>query len=251
MNPRQLLRRNTKHEIEEQSDEIPQSWTKNEKLETPKTKQTIFMDWTKEEIKFLKTLSDPDKIQGFLDSIEYNPVYECRSPRYVIKKRSAHCFEGALFAAAALQFNGYKPLIVDLKAFNDDDHVITVFKEDGHWGAVAKSNFTSLRYREPVYRSLRELVMSYFDFYFNLDGDKSLRSYSLPLDLTIYNSRNWATTDEDLEFIGDKLELLRHYPVVSQKMIKNLKRASELMMKAGMLGSNAEGLFKPGVRSEV
>jgi hypothetical protein len=203
------------------------------------------MDWTKDEIRFLKTLSDPDKIQGFLDAIDYNPKYECRSPRWVIKKKSAHCFEGALFSAAVLQFNGYKPLIVDLKAFNDDDHVITVFKEDGHWGAVAKSNFTSLRYREPVYRSLRELVMSYFDFYFNIVGDKSLRSYSRPLDLTIYNSRHWTTTDEDLEYIGDKLEKIIHYPVVNKKMIRKLKKASDIMLQAGMLGSNADGLFKP------
>jgi len=203
------------------------------------------MDWTKDEIKFLKTMSNPDRIQGFLDSLDYNPVYECRSPRWVIRKRSAHCFEGALFAAAALQYNGHKPLIVDLKAYNDDDHVITIFKEDDHWGAVAKSNFTSLRYREPVYRSLRELVMSYFDFYFNLDRDKSLRSYSLPLDLTIYDARRWTTTDDDLEYIGDKLEQMHHFPVVNKKMIKNLKKASNIMLEAGMLGSNIEGLFKP------
>ena len=203
------------------------------------------MEWTKDEISFLKSLKDPDKIQGFLDSIDYNPNYECRSPRWVIKKRSAHCFEGALFAAAALNFIGYPPLIIDMKSFNDDDHVIAVFKEDGHWGAVAKSNFTSLRYREPVYRSLRELIMSYFDFYFNIAGDKSLRSYSLPLDLTIYDSRHWSITDEDLEYIGDKLEQMRHYPVINETMIKRLKKASESMLKAGMLGSNAAGLFKP------
>jgi hypothetical protein len=203
------------------------------------------MDWTKDEISFLKTMTDPDKIQGFLDSVDYNPVYECRSPRWVIKKKSAHCFEGALFAAAALEFNGYQPIIADLKAYNDDDHVIAIFKEDGYWGAVAKSNFTSLRYREPVYRSLRELVMSYFDFYFNIEGDKSLRSYSVPLNLSVYNSRNWKTTDEDLEFIGDKLEQLRHFPIVDEKMIKKLKRASDIMLQAGMLGSKAEGLFKP------
>ena len=203
------------------------------------------MDWTKEEISFLKTMSNPDKIQGFLDSVDYNPNYECRSPRWVIKKKSAHCFEGALFAAAALQFIGYEPLIIDMKAFNDDDHVIAVFKVDDHWGSVAKSNFTSLRYREPVYRSLRELVMSYFDFYFNMAGDKSLRSYSLPLNLKIYDSRHWATTDEDLEFIGDRLEKMRHYPVVDKKMIKKFYKASDTMLKAGLLGSNAEGLFKP------
>jgi hypothetical protein len=203
------------------------------------------MDWTKDEIGFLKKLNDPDKIQGFLDSVDYNPNYECRSPRWVIRKRSAHCFEGALFAAAALQNIGYKPLLVDMKSFNDDDHVIAVFKIDGHWGSVAKSNFTTLRYREPVYRNLRELIMSYFDFYFNLNGDKSLRSYSLPLDLTIYNKNNWQTTDEDLEYIGDKLEQLRHFEVVSKKMIKNLKTASPIVLKAGMMGSNEAGLFKP------
>jgi len=220
--------------------------TINDKHETRNIKYLVLiMEWTKDEIRFLKTMNDTDKIQGFLDSIDYNPVYECRSPRWVIKKRSAHCFEGALFAAAAMEFIGYKPLIVDLKAFNDDDHVIAVFNEEGYWGAVAKSNFTSLRYREPVYRSLRELVMSYFDFYFNTDGDKSLRSYSLSLDLSIYNPRHWTTTDEDLEYIGDKLEKIRHYPVVNKKMIKNLKRASDIMLQAGMLGSNAEGLFKP------
>jgi hypothetical protein len=203
------------------------------------------MTWTKDEISFLKTINDPDKIQGFLDSVEYNPKYECRSPRWVIRKKSAHCFEGALFAAAALQYIGHEPLIIDMKSFNDDDHVIAVFKVDNHWGSVAKSNFTSLRFREPVYRSIRELVMSYFDFYFNMAGDKSLRSFSLPLNLNQYNSQNWTTTDEDLEFIGDKLEQMRHYPVVNEKMIKNLKKASDLMLKAGMLGSNVEGLFKP------
>ncbi|HPT20807.1 MAG TPA: hypothetical protein PLR88_02585 [Bacteroidales bacterium] len=203
------------------------------------------MDWTNEEIHFLKTLNNPDKIQRFLDSIDYNPSYECRSPRWVIRKRSAHCFEGALFAASALQFLGHRPLLVDMKADNDDDHVIAVFKEDNHWGAVAKSNFTTLRYREPVYRSLRELIMSYFDFYFNIEGDKSLRSYSLPLDLSIYESKHWTTTDEDLEYIGNKLEQLHHYPLVTRKMVKNLNKASDIMLNAGMLGSNKDGLFKP------
>ena len=203
------------------------------------------ISWTSEEKEFLNGFSTPWDIQVYLDSIEYNPNYECRSPRWVIRKRSAHCFEGALFAAAALHFIGYKPLIVDMKAFNDDDHVIAVFREDGYWGAVAKSNFTSLRFREPVYRTLRELIMSYFDFFFNINGEKSLRSYSLPLDLTSFNKMNWATTDEDLEYIGDKIESLHHFPVVSEKMIKKLSTASESMIKAGLLGSNADGLFKP------
>jgi len=203
------------------------------------------MDWTKEELALFNKLNDPDKIQGFLDSIDYNPEYECRSPRWVIKRRKAHCFEGAIFAAAALKFIGFKPLLIDMKSYNDDDHVIAIFKVDGYWGAVAKSNFTTLRYREPVYRSVRELIMSYFDFYFNTKGEKSLRSYSLPLDLTVYDNRNWETTDEDLEYIGDKIESLHHFPVINDKQLKNLFNASETMMKAGMLGSVEAGLFKP------
>lgn len=203
------------------------------------------ISWTKEEKEFLKSFRDPWSIQIFLDSIAYNPAYECRSPRWVIRKRSAHCFEGALFAAAALDFLGHKPLIVDMKAFNDDDHVIAVFRDEGYWGSVAKSNFTSLRFREPVYRSLRELIMSYFDFFFNIYGDKSLRSYSRPFNLASLNSRNWATTDDDLEYIGDKIESLYHFPVVTEKMIKKLNIASDSMLKAGMLGSIEEGLFKP------
>jgi hypothetical protein len=203
------------------------------------------INWTIEEKEFLKGFNDPWSIQVFLNSIDYNPGYECRSPRWVIRKRSAHCFEGALFAAAVLDYLGYKPLIVDMKAFNDDDHVIAVFREDGYWGAVAKSNFTSLRFREPVYRSLRELIMSYFDFFFNINGEKSLRSYSLPFDLTSYNKRNWATTDEDLEYIGDKVESLYHFPVVSENMIKKLSIASDSMLRAGLLGSKPEGLFIP------
>jgi hypothetical protein len=203
------------------------------------------ISWTKEEKEFLKGFRDPWSIQVFLDSIDYNPAYECKSPRWVIRKRSAHCFEGALFAASVLDSLGYKPLIVDMKAFNDDDHVIAVFREKGYWGAVAKSNFTSLRFREPVYRSLRELIMSYFDFFFNINGEKSLRSYSLPFDLTLYNKRSWTTTDEDLEYIGNKIESLHHFPVVSEEMIKKLNIVSDSMLKAGLLGSKPEGLFNP------
>jgi hypothetical protein len=201
--------------------------------------------WNKEESSILSALSDPWSVQEYLDRLDYNPSYECRSPRFVIKKGSAHCFEGALFAAAALEFNGHQPLLVDLRAFNDDDHVIAVFREGRFWGAVAKSNFTTLRYREPVYRSVRELVMSYFDFYFNIDGDKSLREYSVPLNLTVYSNRLWQTTEDDLEYIGDRLNLIRHFPVAPADSLLRLKRASAIMMQAGMLGSNEEGLFKP------
>ena len=205
----------------------------------------IEVNWTKEEQRFLKRFTDPWSVQEYLDSISYNPEYETRSPRWVIKKKSAHCFEGALTAAAILEYLGFPPLIVDMRAFNDDDHVIAVFREERFWGAVAKSNFTSLRYREPVYRSLRELIMSYFDFFFNVKGEKTLRSYSKPFDLSFYASSYWETTDDDLDFIGDKIESIHHYPVVDDQMIKKLKIAGDLVIRAGLLGSDESGLFKP------
>lgn len=203
------------------------------------------MNWTIDEISFLKKLDTPSKIQDYLDSIDYNPAYECRSPRKVIKTGKAHCFEGALLSAAILNFHGAKPLIVDMKAFNDDDHVIAVYSRKNLWGAVAKSNFTTLRFREPVYRTIRELIMSYFDFYFNVNGDKSLRSWSRPLDLSIYDKRNWMTTEEDLEYIGDKLESMKHFPVADDAILDTLSRASGQILKASLLGSNEEGLFRP------
>ncbi len=208
------------------------------------------MNWTKKEAEVFGKLNNPDKIQAFMDSFEYNPGYECRSPRWVIRQKKAHCFEGAIFAAAALQFNGYKPLLVDMKAHNDDDHVIAVFKTGKHWGAIAKSNFTTLRFREPVYRSVRELVMSYFDFFFNILGEKTLRSYSLPLDLSIFNHRNWQTTDDDLEYIGDKIESLHHFDLVTPEMIGKFHKVSDIVLKSGLMGSKAEGLFKPEVRNK-
>ncbi len=196
----------------------------------------------------LRKMKAPSDIQGSLDSMEYDPDPESRSPRYVMKERRAHCFEGALFAAACLREMGHPPLLVDLRAENDDDHVIAVFREDGFWGAVAKSNFTSLRFREPVYRSLRELVMSYFDFYFNTIREKSLRAYSRPLDLTRFDDKEWMFTDGSLEYIGEELDRIVHYPLISKGMVKKLSLASNSMLEAGLLGSKAEGLFTPAMR---
>ncbi len=132
--------------------------------------------WTKEELKFLDQLNTPLKIQQYLDSISYNATHETNSPRWVMRKKRAHCVEGALFAAACLENQDFRPMVVDMRAENDDDHVIAVYNIDGCWGAIAKSNFTVIRQREPVYKSVRELVMSYFDFYFNSLGEKTLRA---------------------------------------------------------------------------
>ncbi len=164
----------------------------------------------------------------------------------MIRERKANCFEGALFAAAALRFLGAPPLVVDLRSSeDDDDHVIAVFRRAGAWGAVAKSNYTTLRFREPVFRSIRELVMSYFEVYFNPWGRKTLREYSRPFDLSRFDRSRWMTTDEDLEDIGDALDRSPHVRVMTPAMVRRLEPADPALVKAGLMGAKKEGLFKP------
>lgn len=206
------------------------------------------MEWTPSEKKVFNVLNTPSKIQEFLDNIEYDEIEGTASPRYVLKEMKANCFEGAIFAAAALENIGYKPLILDMEAYNDDDHDIAVYTWNNHWGAVAKSNTTVLKYREPVYASIRELVMSYFDFYMNTKGEKTLRKYSDPIDLRLFNDKQWRTTSEDLEFISDHLYKIPHHNILNKNMIKNLKKEnpdSSLLLKATLLGSKEKGLYEP------
>ena len=130
------------------------------------------------ELRILRSLKTPLGIQGFLDDMPYHLATTAWSPRVVLRERTAHCLEGATFAAAALRALGFPPLILDLEADHDIDHVLAIFKVRGHWGAIGKSNFTGCRYREPIYRTLRELALSYFHIYFNLRGELTLRRYS-------------------------------------------------------------------------
>jgi hypothetical protein len=154
------------------------------------------------ESRVLAGLKTPDRIQRFLDEeIGYNKEPDgatCRSPRRVLRDGIAHCMEGALLAAADLRLLGHPPLLVDLEAVRDDDHVLAVFRVRTHWGAIAKSNFAGLRYREPVYRTLRELAISYFEHYYNLKGEKTLRAYSRPVNLKRFDSISWMTSEEDV-----------------------------------------------------
>lgn len=196
-------------------------------------------------------VNSPWKIQQLLDNTAYNSTSETCSPRIVLELRRAHCMEGALFAAAGLETLGYSPLILDMLADDDDDHVIAVFKYKNHWGALAKSNFTTLRFREPVYRSLRELMMSYFDFYFNTLGIKSLRSYSRPVNLCKYDNLEWRTTTADLGGIGDSLNRVKHFPLVTKDQIEKLETAGSYLLECSLLGSNPEGLFVPGSGKKV
>jgi hypothetical protein len=159
--------------------------------------------------------------------------------------QKANCFEGALFAAAALREIGYKPLIVDLMAVNDDDHIIALFKHNNCFGAVAKSNTTTLRFREPVFKTLKELILSYFEFYFNTIGEKTLRSYSNPVDLSRFDKLNWMDTDDNLDYIGDYLYFVKHHRILDRRSIMNLSKADCDLMNLCFAGSVPEGLFTP------
>ena len=184
----------------------------------------------------LRALKTPAGVQRFLDSLPYNLAYTACSPRKVLHKRTASCLEGAIFAAAALRVIGFPPLIFDLEAKQDTDHVVAIFKIRGHWGAVAKSNFTGCRYREPVYRTLRELAMSYFNIYFNLRFERTLRTYSRPVNLSRFDGLYWMTTDKPVWFIAEHLCEIPHIRLLTPAMEKNLTRLDPRTVRAEMTG---------------
>jgi len=191
----------------------------------------------KEKMETLRKLSTPQKIQDFLNRMRFN--FEeggetCFSPMMVLEKKTCHCIEGAVLAALALRITGYPPLILDLKANrNDLDHVVAVYQKYGKWGAISKTNHAVLRYREPVYNSIRELVMSYFHEYFDNLGRKNLRSFSNPVNLKIFDKRHWMTTREDLNYLPEHLDSVKHFPILNKKQIRYLRRADQVEIKAG------------------
>jgi hypothetical protein len=201
--------------------------------------------WKRAELAILGRLTDPVRIQAFIDRLPYSTDPFSRSPRSVLRDRKANCFDGALFAAAALRRIGYPPLVVDMRAVRDDDHVIAVFRRGRHIGAVAKSNCVGLRYREPVFRTVRELALSYFEDYFNVDHEKTLRSYSAPFDLSRFDELCWETSDEHVEGIGERLDAVRHFPLLTARQVASLARVDGRSYAAGFLGSNWAGLYKP------
>lgn len=193
------------------------------------------------EQRILRRLTTPARIQRFLDEeIGYNLEPDgdtCYSPRLVLREGVAHCMEGALLAAAALRRLGYPPLLVDLEAENDSDHVLAVYRVDGHWGALAKSDYSGLRFREPVYRSIRELVMSYFEHYFNPAGKKTLRTYSRPVNLTRFDRMGWMTAERDVWEIPNHLCDIPHTRILTPDMKRTLARVDRRSYKAGRVGA--------------
>jgi hypothetical protein len=194
--------------------------------------------FTPRELRALRALRTPWGIQRALDAMPYHLADTAWSPRRVLRERTAHCLEGAIFAASALRVLGFPPLLLDLEAVQDTDHVIAVFRLRGRWGALAKSNFSGVRYREPVYRDLRELAISYFEGYFNLRGDRTLRAYSRPVNLARFDRSHpgWMTADADLWFIPEHLLGVPHTPLLTPAMIRGLSRVDRRTLQAGLLG---------------
>ncbi len=198
------------------------------------------------EQKIWAALNSPIKIQNFLDQLAYSTEETYRCPLRVMRERRAHCFDGAIFAAAALRRIGYPPIILELiPNGRDDEHLLAIYR-NGRWiGAVSKSNFTGLRYREPVYRNLRELVMSYFEQYFNVRGEKTLRGYTVPLNLRTFDSFRWPVNDEALEAVAGRLDEMRKVSIISPTMSKNLSPVDRQSLQAGLLYADEKGLFQP------
>jgi hypothetical protein len=192
--------------------------------------------FTPAELRKLRSLKDPYGIQRYLDDIPYHLADTAWSPRRVLRENTAHCLEGSIFAAAAMRANGFPALIWDLEAEHDTDHVIAIYQVDGHWGAVAKSNYTGCRYREPVYRSLRELAMSYFNIYFNLRRERTLRTFSRPVNLARFDDQQWMTTEKPIWFIVYYLLEIPHTKLLRLGMAKRLHRVDERLFQAETLG---------------
>ena len=193
-------------------------------------------DLTPKELRTLRALKTPAKIQRFVDELAYQYANTAGSPRRVLRERKGHCLEGALLAAAALRMQGQKPLLMDLEAVRDDDHVIALYRERGLWGGIAKSNYAGLRFRAPVYRTLRELALSYFESYYNLRGERTLRAYSRPVNLAKLDGMGWMTAEEDVWFVAEALVAAKHYELFPHSVARRLPRLDKRSFEAGKYG---------------
>jgi len=194
--------------------------------------------FSRRELSVFRRLDSPARVQGFLNELGCNWELEgdtCMSPRRVLESGIAHCVEGALLAAAALRLHGRRALVVELVATADDDsHLVAVWNERGYWGAIGKTNHAVLRYREPVHRDTRELAISFFHEYFlNSNGEKTLRSFTRPVDLARFDRRRWMTAEEDVAYIPEAIEGMRHYELLEPWQIRGLRRADDVEIQAG------------------
>ena len=200
------------------------------------------LGFTRNESRALCALRSPVGIQRALDKMPYHLAKTAWSPRRVLRERTAHCLEGAVFAAAALRVLGFPPLLLDLEAVQDTDHVLAVYRIQDHWGAIAKSNFSGLRFRAPVYRTLRELVMSYFEDYINLRGDRTLRAYSRPVNLARFDRSRpgWMISEGDLWWVAEHLVRVPHAHLLAPALEQSLSRVDRRALEAGLVGYRAK-----------
>ena len=196
------------------------------------------------------SLKNPSAIQEYLDSIPYRVEDDNCCALSVFRDGKAHCFDGSLFAAAALNQIGFQPVVVQMLPENDDDHMLSIYKRNGRFGAVAKSNYVGLRSREPVYGSIRELVMSYFNDFYNLDSMFSLRAYTLPINLNHYDRYDWMASDAGAQVIVKRLHDIRKIRLLPSQVIADLAPINPISYKVGMAITNLDGVFKPGTSPE-
>jgi hypothetical protein len=196
-----------------------------------------FFPWSLAQESKIEKFNTPEKIQAFLDQAQYNVEGTPRIPSHVLKMKKAHCFDGAVFAASVLAYHGEPPLILDLCAVRDDDHILAIYRQGPYLGAIAKSNYVGLRFREPIFKTARELVLSYFESYFNLQREKSLREYSEPFDLRKIKQLEWSLEEGVFDQIAQQIVKARHFPILTKNQVRKLKRVDCRTFNAGLVGS--------------
>lgn len=208
-----------------------------------------FMEYlSNSDFDIISSLKNPYQIQTFLDQTPYSTEDLNRTPVQVIQDQVAHCLDGALFGAAALRQIGYPAILIDLfpEPGTDDDHVLAIFRHNGCFGAIAKSNFPGLRMREPIHRTIRELVITYFEFFFNVYGKKTLRTYTRPINLAQFDRLEWIDNPDGVQAIEQRLLSLKRIPLITPDMSNQLFPVDSLSYQAGTVGVNPDGLYKPG-----
>jgi hypothetical protein len=200
-------------------------------------------EWSNREARVLRSLNSPDRIQSYLDQLPYRCEDGHLCARAAIRDGRAHCFDGALLAAAALQRCGVEPRLIDLCATRDDDHILCAFRWRDRWGAIAKSNFPGLRFREPVFRSPRELVLSYFELYFNLDGEKTLRTFSSPMILPSVRRVDWECDDGAGDLIVERLLKQKHHQILLPGQARGLRALDQRLFRSQLVGVNLKGAY--------
>lgn len=189
------------------------------------------------EARALARLRTPEDVQDFVTGLPTNFEPDgdtCWSVIEALRRGQAHCIEGAFVAACALWLQGQPPLLMDFVARGDDDHVVALFRRGRCWGAISKSNHIWLRWRDPIYRNLRELALSYFHEYV-LGAQKTLRWYSRPLDLRRVDPGLWVTNGTDCWEVAEALDTIRHFPLMTPAQARRLRPRDAMEVRAGTL----------------